>query len=282
MTASRGLDRQVLLAARGVRRPVEVVAGRIRSHLDAHDGYLALSGGKDSVAVLALTLAAEPAVPVVFFDSGLEFPETRRYLEELQLRLGFTLETIRADPPLLDVLAGSGAWDHQAPARAASDLGRTLIDIPAAAAHLRHGVGELWGVRSAESRGRRTAYQLGLRSESVRCAGGLSSCRHGCDRPAVRVAHGGVLRRRDGTVAYGPIWDWSDADVWSFLAERGIPANPVYARLRAVGAPERALRVSHVISGGQLEHGRVSWLRRGWPALFEELAAALPRLRELG
>jgi len=40
------------------------------------------------------------------------------------------------------------------------------------------------------------------------------------------------------------------------------------------------MRVSHVISGGQLEHGRASWLRRGWPGLFEELAVVLPRLRE--
>lgn len=132
------------------------------------------------------------------------------------------------------------------------------------------------GVRAAESRGRRIAYQVALAQEVAGCAAAVC-----CATPAAtRAAHGGVLRRRGGTVAYGPIWDWSDQDVWAHLARRCIPVNPVYGRLRSIGAPERAMRVSHVISGGQLEHGRVSWLRRGWPGLFEELAVVLPRLRE--
>ena len=43
---------------------------------------------------------------------------------------------------------------------------------------------------------------------------------------------------------------------------------------------EEALRVSAMIDGNGLELGRVTWLRRGWPDLFEELAQMLPRLRE--
>lgn len=277
MTASQpGLDLDRLLAAAGRRRGTGELVTRIRGHLEAHDGYVALSGGKDSVAVLDLALQAEPAIPVVFFDSGLEFPETRRYLADLQERLGFQLEVIRAEPTLLALLAGSGGWDHHAPDRSMPDAGRVLIDGPARRAHRRHGPGELWGVRAAEARGRRSAYEVGLRAEMRSCDGGVC-----CTPGRRRAAHGGVLRRADGTVAFGPIWDWTDRDVWAYLAYRGIPANPVYARLRAVGAPERALRVSHVISGGQLEHGRAAWLRRGWPGLFAELVDVLPRLGEL-
>lgn len=276
-TAGGGLDRQLLLAARGARRDPGELRRRVRAHLDAHDGYVALSGGKDSVAVLDLALLVEPAVPVVFFDSGLEFPETRSYLEQLQERLGFDLETIAADPPLLEVLARCGAWDHHAPDQLVPDLGRVLVDQPAQRAHLRHGPGELWGVRAAESRGRRISYAAGLRAEVGRCCGTGTCCASSADQ---RAAHGGVLRRMDGTVAYGPIWDWPDVDVWAYLAWRELPVNPVYARLRALGAPDRALRVSHLISSGQLEYGRATWLRRGWPGLFAELVAVLPRLRE--
>lgn len=35
-----------------------------------------------------------------------------------------------------------------------------------------------------------------------------------------------------------------------------------------------------VLDGSRLEHGRVTWLRRGWPDLFEDLAQLLPRIRE--
>ena len=95
-----------------------------------------------------------------------------------------------------------------------------------------------------------------------------------------RARHGGVVRRADATVAYGPIWDWSTRDVWAYLHTHDLPPNPVYAKLAALGAPEGMLRVSHLLDGSRLEQGRVTFLRRGWPALFHELCEYLPRLRE--
>lgn len=35
-----------------------------------------------------------------------------------------------------------------------------------------------------------------------------------------------------------------------------------------------------MLDGNRLEEGWVTWLRRDWPALFEELAVVLPRIRE--
>lgn len=86
-----GLDPTTLVALRRPQPGTASLPARIRAHLDAHDGYVALSGGKDSLVVLPLTLALEPNVPVVFFDSGFEFPETYRYLEVLRERLGLQL-----------------------------------------------------------------------------------------------------------------------------------------------------------------------------------------------
>jgi phosphoadenosine phosphosulfate reductase len=51
--------------------------------------------------------------------------------------------------------------------------------------------------------------------------------------------------------------------------------------LRRIGAPEDCLRVTTIIDANGLERGRVTWLRHGRPDLFNELAAALPRLRRL-
>jgi len=91
----------------------------------------------------------------------------------------------------------------------------------------------------------------------------------------------GIIARADGTAAYRPIWDWTTTDVWAYIARHRLPVNPVYAKLRQLGVPAQQHRLSHLIDGGHLDRGRVTWLRRGWPALFEQLADTLPRLRQL-
>ena len=273
--AGPGLDVARLRALRGTRHDTEEIVARIRRHLDLHDGYVAFSAGKDSLSVLHLARQADRNVPVVFFDSGLEYPETYRYLDELQQRWRLNLDVVTAQPTALEILSSSGAWDHRAASHPAGNLRDALIARPAASAHASHGPGELWGVRSDESGGRAALYSRALRGTA---AGGCRGC---CaDTRARRARHGGVVTRRDGTVAYGPIWDWTTSEVWNYLHRHSVPANPVYAKLRRLGAPEQALRLSLMVDGAHLETGRMTWLRRGWPDVFEDLAAVLPRIRE--
>lgn len=263
-TPEPGLDLATLRALRapsakaGTRALAEIVE-RIEAHLARHDGYVAFSGGKDSLVVLDLARRVDPDVPVVFFDSGLDYPETYDYLYELVDRWRLDLHRIPTHPPLLDVLADSGLWDHHTPtdaAAAAVDLHEVLITGPARRAHQLLGPGELWGVRADESTARRMLYTRG----------GL---------------RGGVITRADGTTAYGPIWNWATTDVWAHIARHRLPVNPVYATLRQLGVPEHQHRLSHLIDGGHLDRGRLTWLRRGWPILFEQLADTLPRIRQM-
>lgn len=271
MTA--GLDVRTLQGLRTTRRDLELVRRRIRSHLDQHEGYVAFSGGKDSLVVLDLVRQVAPDAPVAFFDSGLEFPETYDYLEKVSELWSLNLQVIRARMTTLEVLAGNGAWDHQAPDRAAPNLHEVLVVEPAAAAHRAHGPGELWGVRAEESRGRAAAYANALRAATCICT-------PSCSAQQRRAHHGGLISRVDGTVAYGPVWDWHTDEIWGHISRHRLPVNPVYDKLRRLGAPEHFLRVSGMIDGTRLEEGRITWLRRGWPALFEELAVVLPRIRE--
>ena len=270
-----GLDLALLRGVRASARSVGPLLARIDQHLDDHEGYLPFSGGKDSLVVLDLARQVDPEVPVVFFDSGLEYPETYRYVDELASMWRLNLDVIPAKPTLLQLLVEDGSWSHHAPRGASNtpNLHQVLIAEPAAQAHRLYGAGELWGVRASEARGRAAAYANALRAEQHRLG-----CT--CTTTGARAKHGGVIRRVDGTVAYGPIWDWSTTEVWAHIHRHQLPLNPVYERLRAVGAPEHFLRVSHIVDGSRLEEGRITWLRRGWPALFEELAGALPRLRE--
>ena len=268
-----GLDLRHLQGLRRPRHDLNLLRSRIRDHLDTHEGYVAFSGGKDSLVSLHLTLQVAPDVPVAFFDSGLEFPETYAYLEQLVDRWHLNLEVIPARLTALQAMAANGSWDHTAPDRRGLDMHQVLITEPAARAHLEHGPGEVWGVRAEESRGRAAAYANALRAQT---------CHHTptCTGTSLRVQHGGRIARVDGTVVFGPVWDWKTAEIWGHIARHHLPVNPVYTKLEQLGAPERFLRVSSMLDGNMLAEGRVTWLRRGWPALFEELAAVLPRIRE--
>lgn len=103
-TSEPGLDLTLL---RGLRAPsakagptaVDDIAARIEAHLAAHDGYVAFSGGKDSLIVLDLARRVEPDVPVVFFDSGLDYPETYDYLTELAHTWRLDLHRLPTAPP---------------------------------------------------------------------------------------------------------------------------------------------------------------------------------------
>lgn len=278
-TEPQGLDLGLLRAYRPFRHDVTVLRGRIEQHLSAHDGYLAFSGGKDSLVTLHLALQVDPNVPVAFFDSGAEYPETYSYISELADSWDVNLWVYPSDPPLLEALAQSGAWDmHASPVAGGTPLHDILISEPAARGHADHGCGELWGVRaheSAKGAGRWSLYYRALSDEVQRNCHGCCGTKH-----EQRQRHGGVIRRANATTAYGPLWNWSNDDVRSYIAYHSLPLNPVYRILTNLGVPEQKQRVSHIIDGSFLEQGRVTWIRRGWPSLFEELATILPRIRE--
>lgn len=231
------------------RRAVE----QIERHLADVNGYVAWSGGRDSTAVLLLAHQVSADVPVVWFDSGLEYPETRAYISQVADRLSLNLTVLKAEPDALTVLRESGAWDHAAPfTDQATDLHHTLITAPSTTAHLLFGPGELSGLRAEESVGRR----------------------------ALLARDNGQYRRVDGSVVCAPLWAWAGADVRSVLAGAHLPENPVYAKLALLGAPERAQRVGLVVDGNNPDHGRYTYLRNGWPSLWADLVHVLPRLNE--
>ncbi len=278
MTAAvPGLDIHALRAIAARRRGTaayQKLLDRIGEHLDAHDGFVSWSGGKDSTVVVDLARQVDPHIPVVFYDSGLQFPETLRYLADVARAWRLNFQVIPAEPDLLTVLIAGGGFDHGAPDRQLKGpLADIMIAGPAAQAHTRYGCGSLWGVRAEESHGRRMLYRRSLATETAAQATQRSP-------DAVRAELGGIVRRADGTITYGPIWDWQRSHVFEYLAGRGIEPNPLYRKLADLGVPEQQIRVDSIIDASKLSNGHIAWLQKGWPELFDRLATALPRLRE--
>jgi phosphoadenosine phosphosulfate reductase len=276
MTTPAGLDLATLRGIAARRRGQSAyrrLLDRIGEHLDENDGFVSWSGGKDSTVVVDLARQVDPHTPVVFFDSGLQFPETLRYLEQIAEAWRLNYHVIRADPDLLTLLIACGGFDHNAPDRRLKGrLADIMITGPAAEAHARYGRGSLWGVRAEESAGRRALYR--------RCLAAETRARQQSSPEEVRARFGGIVRRADGTVTYGPIWDWQRGQVFSYLAGRGIAPNPLYRKLAELGVPEQQIRVDSIIDAAMLSNGHIAWVQKGWPDLFDRLAVALPRLRE--
>ena len=277
MTASpAGLDLHTLRGIAARRRgPIayQLLLDRIGEHLDEHDGFVSWSGGKDSTVVVDLARQVDPHIPVVFFDSGLQFPETIQYLQDLAEAWRLNYHVIVADPDLLTVLIAGGGFDHHAvDRRLRGQLADIMITGPASEAHRRYGRGSLWGVRAEESNGRRLLYRRGLATET--------RAQHQRSPEQVRAQAGGIVRRADGTVTYGPIWDWQRSHVFGYLAGRGIEPNPLYRKLADLGVPAQQIRVDSIVDASKLSNGHIAWLQKGWPDLFDRLATALPRLRE--
>ncbi|MCY7289761.1 MAG: hypothetical protein LH624_16330 [Cryobacterium sp.] len=83
----------------------------------------------------------------------------------------------------------------------------------------------------------------------------------------------------------GPI---KDAEVNNTLRKSGStsPATgygstPPMTSFAAWGHPSTSSACLTCSTAAGPEEGRITWLRRGWPDLIEELAACQPRLREL-
>jgi phosphoadenosine phosphosulfate reductase len=129
------------------------------------------------------------------------------------------------------VLIAGGGFDHQAVDRhLRGQLADITITGPAREAHRRHGRGSLWGVRAEESHGRRMLYRRALSAQTP--------ARQHSSRGDVRAQVGGVVRRADRSITYGPIWDWQCSHVFGYLAGREIEPNPLYRKLAELGVPE--------------------------------------------
>lgn len=220
-----------------------------------HRPIIAWSGGKDSTVAAALVREQCPDVPVVLADSGLEFPETLAYADLLAGR-GWNVQIVHGAETTRQLMARMHWWEHDvdAPDGPAVDFVETTLRQPICQALADHdGDTIVWGLRRDESSGRARLL--------TRTRGWAWNLHTQCWYAA-------------------PVWPWPTEAVWAWLDEHGIPVNPVYDRMREIGVPDGSLRLSAMLGANGLGFGRLAWLRRGWPELFDQLAAEFPRMKE--
>jgi len=166
---------------------------------------IAFSGGKDSLVVLFMVIQHCPDIPVVFNNTGVEYPETVRFVHETAQAWNLNLIETRPEMTFWDCVNKWGFPVGKRPKRGQPSSKKCcyhLKDKPMSFILKCLGSeGYFTGVTAMENRTRMfnardkgTCYQVN----------------------GVRKVH--------------PILYWTEDEVWSYLAENRIDANPVYYR----------------------------------------------------
>ncbi len=180
--------------------------------------FVAYSGGADSTALLFLV--AETVTPsrvvAVYADTGMEFLETRRYVEKITSMLGVDLEIVEPESNPLNEIAKRGLMT-----RDNRWCTRLLKITPLRAFYEKKGVKLVFdGARRWESENR------------------------------ARTPRVGVNPLMPGIVRALPIYHWPRLLVQLFLYEKKIPLNPLYSkglvRIGCIACPAMHLYELHI------------------------------------
>ncbi len=183
------------------------------------------SFGAESAVLLHLLASIDPAVPVLFLETGKHFPETLAYRDEITARLGLTnLINLTPDPLALAARDGTGLrWsfdpDGCCEIRKVQPLAKALAGFDAS---------------FTGRKGFQSATRAGLA---------------GFELDATDTV---------GRLKVNPLADWSSDQIASYFAATGLPAHPLVAQ----GYPSIGCSpcTSMVAAGEDARSGR--W--KGW------------------
>ena len=243
------------------RRAVEQ-AQRVIDEAPVTSWYCSFSGGSDSLVLLDLLHRSGLAPDVVWGDDGADYPETLDCLAAVERDYGLRVWRVQCLEPWSDWCRELGRADLAAPPVTQEVLDAWLNPHAWSATwpSLRSGSrqagfgGVFLGLLAAESAGRRRMLRGGK-------------------RPLYQVTSEGTMWH------CSPLASWDKLDIWGYIAWRGLPYNPVYARLAGFGIPLEQRRIAPLTCFRVMQYGSHAWLRMGWPDLFERLAATFPAIR---
>lgn len=198
---------------------------------------VAVSGGKDSLATMALVLRLHPTCPLVWSDDELEYPETVAYMTLLRELAGDQLTVV------------CGHATHAGWFRAWSRSPAWRVPLPGSVTI--PGLADDWLARQGYD-----CVFLGTRGSESR-------------QRRAHFARRGLLYqvRRGVPWRCSPIAAWTEDDVWGLIARWRLPYNAAYDRLRACGIARERQRV------GPLPLVPRAMLLAGWPDLLDRLEA---------
>lgn len=215
--------------------------------------YIAFSGGKDSVCVLALVQrflldSGNQPLVTLWHDSGVEWPGVPLIIDRLKKSL-IIKEMLRITPHA-DVL-GLKKMQAAGLISAAQKDNLALFGPVAEAVQAHNFDGAALGLRKEESKGRRLD----------------------------GVIHGSIYENKHGFVRCTPISDWNYNDVFAFIASNRLPLHPIYSAPLLHLENRGRIRLSWWLSTDNYRHGEVSWVRHNYPQIYSAMVEVLPEVQ---
>ena len=229
-----------------------IIDAAMRDHPRA---CLAFSGGADSLVLLDIVFRRTPHRPLVIFaDSGMEYPETRPFVESVCRAYGAALRI--ASPSRTP----EEQWRRQ---------GWPMLGKLAARVWMQRHRGRGFGFRLDVSSccrnmkiapARRLARQLGCTLQLTGQRGGQDDMLRG-----LRAIKDGAFHRvaADRLTICNPLLGWTDMMIRRYSRQNGLPAHPARSR--------GAVTIGCVCCGGgsQFTASAYRILRRTWPEAWQ-------------
>jgi len=216
------------------------------------------SGGKDSAVLVHLAIKAfrpvRPPVHLLHVDTGHNFPEVLSFIARTVRRTGLSL--ITASVP--SVLAG-GPWYRTVPADRPDrrPVSRNQLQSPVLLQALQEMKVDaaIGGARRDEDRARAKEHLVSIRYPDGSWDPGQQS-----PEPWGAVS---TAAPPDGHVRAFPLADWTERDIWSYIADRGIDVPCLYYahRRRLVRRQDRLFAVTDAVPADPGEIVFTDWCR---------------------
>ena len=178
---------------------------------------VAFSGGKDSLVALHLALQIKPDIPVLFVNTGIEFPESLEYTRQLEETWNLNFHEANAKVNFWNLaeekglpVAGRGNstfmrdLSDQAGVKLSNACCHQMKETPARQFYREHDIeGTVTGLRVSESLMRK-----------------------------LNFADYGALRYSSTykTLISWPLYAWLDEDIFKYIEKNNLPLNPIYEK----------------------------------------------------
>ena len=170
--------------------------------------YIAFSGGKASLVVLHMALKVWKDIPVMFCNTGVEFPETIEFVHKLKKL--WDLNLVETHP------YKKNFWKCVEDYGLPSYKSDTKKPRPKCCYYLKH--------KPAELKSRERGFKA--------CFTGIQSSESYGRRRLIRFCGQRYIVKRTGMAQYHPIAFWNDKEVWSYIRENKLPYNSAYDKYK--------------------------------------------------